>query len=253
MALIPKNKYPSQIDTTDAAYPQGKAQNVAVFGDGSGTPWEKDLVNDIFGFQQALLADQSITPSENPDRVGASQYLDAIKGVADDRIDAEFGPRIVSDEWTYPTPKVKTLHFRGHLFRGEGAPPQWSIDATLAQSEADTGDAIVDFSEILPDGITITGVSITWDPGSTATVRGGGANRLSFSVLDAGGTVTQIFQDDVNTAHIKATGAISVPLDKTSSTGFAYLRVRSGSDGSTNKDLIVEFTVTFSQPNVTGR
>lgn len=80
MALEPSARYPGQVDTSDpAAYPHGKAQNITVSGDGTGTPFEKDLVNDDWGFKQALLAEVSATPTGDPDEVGASQYLDAIK------------------------------------------------------------------------------------------------------------------------------------------------------------------------------
>ncbi len=79
MAIIPSSKYPAQVVASDPDYPHGKAQNELVEGDGSGTPWEADLVNDVFGFQQALLADAAITPSNTPDKVGASQYLTALK------------------------------------------------------------------------------------------------------------------------------------------------------------------------------
>ena len=82
MALIPSSAYPAQIDTGDAAYPHGKARNAGSFQDGTGTPLEKDWLNDLWGFLQAVLAGASITPSGDPDKVGASQYLDAIKKIA---------------------------------------------------------------------------------------------------------------------------------------------------------------------------
>ncbi len=75
MAISPKDAYPGQVDETDPAYPEGKAQNDAVEGDGFGTPLEKDLVNDIFGMQQALLLAADITPSGTPDSATSSQYL----------------------------------------------------------------------------------------------------------------------------------------------------------------------------------
>lgn len=79
MAINPSTKYPGQIDTSDSTgYPYGKAQNITVSGDGTGTPWEKDLVNDVFGFQQALLKSVNATPTGTADKVGASQYLDAL-------------------------------------------------------------------------------------------------------------------------------------------------------------------------------
>jgi hypothetical protein len=46
--------------------------------DGTGTPWQEDLVNDWFGFFQSLLDEAGITPDESPDEVGASQYLEAL-------------------------------------------------------------------------------------------------------------------------------------------------------------------------------
>jgi hypothetical protein len=82
MAIIPKDLYPGQIDESDGlAYPLGKAQNVTAPGDGTGTPWEEQVVNDLFGWQQALLEEAEVTASGSPDEVGASQYLDATKAV----------------------------------------------------------------------------------------------------------------------------------------------------------------------------
>jgi hypothetical protein len=81
MALVPSSRYPGQIDSS-GVYPQGKARNAGSFQDGTGTPLEKDWINDLWGFLQALLAFASITPSGSPDQVGASQYLAAVEDVA---------------------------------------------------------------------------------------------------------------------------------------------------------------------------
>lgn len=79
MALIPENQYAGQVVTGDAGYPRGKARNITVSGDGTGTPLEANWVNDIWGFFQAILAETSTVPTGTPDAVGASQYLDSIK------------------------------------------------------------------------------------------------------------------------------------------------------------------------------
>jgi hypothetical protein len=81
MALVPSAQYPAQTDT-DPAYPQGKARNAGSFQDGTGTPFEKTWINDLWGFLQSLLANASINPTGAPDQVGASQYLDGVTHVA---------------------------------------------------------------------------------------------------------------------------------------------------------------------------
>lgn len=81
MALNLKLKYASQIETADPAYPYGKARNDQSEDDGTGTPLEKEWLNDIFGWEQALLSEAGITPSGDPDEVGASQYLEALETV----------------------------------------------------------------------------------------------------------------------------------------------------------------------------
>lgn len=82
MALRPGTRYSGQTETGDPAYPLGKARNAGAFNDGTGTPLEKDWLNDDWGFKQALLAAAEIDASGDPDEVGASQYLDALRAVA---------------------------------------------------------------------------------------------------------------------------------------------------------------------------
>src|SRR3972149_4089815 len=81
MALIPSSRSPAQTDAA-AGYPQGKARNAGTFQDGTGTPLEKDWVNDIWGFMQALMGRAGITPSGVPDEVGASDALDSVDAIA---------------------------------------------------------------------------------------------------------------------------------------------------------------------------
>lgn len=78
MALVPSTRYSGQVETGDVDYPHGKARNAGAFQDGTGTPLEKDWLNDDWGFKQALLDAASIAPSGSPDKVGASQYLTAL-------------------------------------------------------------------------------------------------------------------------------------------------------------------------------
>ena len=82
MANIPYTLYPGKTVGPSTEYPYGSAQNVTVPGDETGTPWERILLNDVWGWQQALLDAAGIIPTGTPDQVGASQYLDAMRRVA---------------------------------------------------------------------------------------------------------------------------------------------------------------------------
>lgn len=83
MAIDPSVEFPGKIDNTAPAdYPYGKARNITTPGDGTGTPFVANLLNDLFGMQQALLDLAGLTPSGVPDTVQASQYLEALKVVA---------------------------------------------------------------------------------------------------------------------------------------------------------------------------
>lgn len=109
MALKPGIKYPSQTDVDGTNYPLGKARNVSSAGAGDGTPLEKDWVNDLWGFLQALLADAGITASGNPDTAVASQYLDSIKACVPNRVvDIGFlvGSSLIAQNFSGGTPVV---------------------------------------------------------------------------------------------------------------------------------------------------
>ena len=83
MSLDWKARYPGQMLDEPATYPQGRARNVVSKDDGTGTPFERDLVNDRLGFHQALLLEAGITPSGTPDTAIASDMLAALKQIFD--------------------------------------------------------------------------------------------------------------------------------------------------------------------------
>ena len=87
MAINPETQYAGKIAPATAAYPYGEARNITLPGDGTGTPWEAALVNDIFGFQQSLLSESGIVPTGDPEQVGASQYLRSMKTLFSQKVD----------------------------------------------------------------------------------------------------------------------------------------------------------------------
>lgn len=78
MAINPSTKYPTQVITSDPDWPYAKAKNETALGLKNGTPLEEAWVSDVWGFLQSLLVRAGITPDGNADRVGASQYMDAL-------------------------------------------------------------------------------------------------------------------------------------------------------------------------------
>lgn len=82
MAINPFDAYPTQTVPPSGAYPYGAARDVVVPGDNLGTPYDAHVLNDIFGFFQAMLAAANVSPSGVPDAVGASQYLESIVKIA---------------------------------------------------------------------------------------------------------------------------------------------------------------------------
>ncbi len=81
MALDPENlpEFAGKINPADANYTRGSAVDVSSPGAGDGTPFIEELVNDTFGWQQALLDEVGAVPTGAPDTAIASQYLDAFK------------------------------------------------------------------------------------------------------------------------------------------------------------------------------
>lgn len=86
MALILTTTYPSQANAADADYPQGSGKNDVVAGDQSGTPFDNQWFNDIWGFLNYLIAYAAITPSGNPDTAQVSQYAQGLIQLIEDTI-----------------------------------------------------------------------------------------------------------------------------------------------------------------------
>jgi hypothetical protein len=97
VAIIPETQYAGKITPASAEYPYGQARNITLPGDGSGTPWEAALVNDIFGFQQALLDEAGITPSGDPETATESQYLESLRKLFSERRTAGFTVNVPAD------------------------------------------------------------------------------------------------------------------------------------------------------------
>ena len=222
MAIVPETQYAGKITPATTAYPLGSARNITVPGDGTGTPWEQALVNDLFGFQQTLLARAAITASGFPDSVTAPQYYQALQTLG--VMDYDAGR-------TYPAGafvKTATAVYQGLTAGNVGNNPDsdggtnWGPLATLAAlaTKADKpGETTVADTATFTNStnnIALTGIgSIGLEIGDVVEVSGTASNNKLFTVevitdsgnvivnqAHAGGTTTKSFVDETVSATI---------------------------------------------------
>ncbi len=106
MAIKPETLYSGQINAGDANYPYGSARNVAVPGDGLGTPLDNAWLNDIWGLTQALLNRAGVVPSGNADTILLSQYMESLLKITN-RFDND---RISLDDLTGTNDQIVMNH-----------------------------------------------------------------------------------------------------------------------------------------------
>ncbi|RLI34503.1 hypothetical protein DRO66_08705, partial [Candidatus Bathyarchaeota archaeon] len=74
-------EYPGKVGGSTPQYPYGEPRDVITNGDGTGTPWQAELIKDIYGLLQAILTEAGITPSNTADNATNSQYLDGLRDI----------------------------------------------------------------------------------------------------------------------------------------------------------------------------
>ncbi|MFA7943102.1 tail fiber protein [Pseudomonas brenneri] len=84
MALKLNERYPGRFNSPSTDYPQGSFKNRTTPVAKDGSYLEKDWANDKEGFFQSLLSAAVIAANGSVDKVGSSQYFDAIKQVIKD-------------------------------------------------------------------------------------------------------------------------------------------------------------------------
>lgn len=80
---LPENA--GRITAPDANYTYGSAKDDTTGTTGDGTPIKKAILNDTYGFQQALLRAAGIVPTGNAETQIASQYMQAVVELASGR------------------------------------------------------------------------------------------------------------------------------------------------------------------------
>lgn len=82
MAIKIYEQFAPFANPADGDYPQGSFKNDSIPGAEDGTPLDAVWANDYAGTDAELFAQAGIVPSGQPDKLGASQRVDALKTVA---------------------------------------------------------------------------------------------------------------------------------------------------------------------------
>lgn len=125
MAINPSLRYTGKITAPSASYPLGSARDITTPGDGTGTPWEQNLVNDIWGLLQRLLAQAGITASDTPDTALVSQYYQALMAllgrastyVFENTTTLAAGTTILGETVVFVEKQILTVQAEGALVR----------------------------------------------------------------------------------------------------------------------------------------
>lgn len=107
MSLKLNERYPGRFDNPTADYPQGSFKNRTAPEAKDGSYLEKDWANDKEGFFQSLLEVAGIEPSGDVDKVGSSQFFNALLKLAQDQSGVAFTTSGAGPALTLaPTPAI---------------------------------------------------------------------------------------------------------------------------------------------------
>lgn len=164
---------------------------------------------------------------------------------------------VSADEWTYPTPKARTIILSPYSFCAQGT-VAYQAGIGSGQLAFKSNAASVAFPlDILPDGVQITAIRALLKPGAARI----GTSRMklqllkrrliSFSAPDAGSAVgiTGGTNDDgtVNVQAVVETLGTAYAITKATSE-FPYIEVTAGADAGTNNDWLYALQVSFTDP-----
>lgn len=187
MAINPEALYPGKIKPSSASYPYGEARNVTTPGDGTGTPFDAALVNDELGFHQDLLSQAGIVPSGTPEKVGASQYLDAIRRLVTVRVTTYTGLKALRAS-SLSDGVVVQVSGRSSFTDGGGGLFVWSSANLFTQVSGDAQQGIYvapDFDSTGNSGAFIRSFFTYLSPKAFGAVPGSGSEAQNSTAIQA--------------------------------------------------------------------
>jgi hypothetical protein len=216
MAIRPVIAYPAQT-SIQTGYPHGKAQNIVVADDGTGTPFEKLWLNDLWGFLQALLVKDGIAPSGSADDSSVSQYYDGVQAAA---LKAVVTPAVGSPA------SLQNVLSRNSIYAESVAEIQAANDYLVANVKRGTIHLPENASMGMTTGLTID-ASYVGIEGHGALIIGAGlgAGTVAFEIIAS--VDNQLGEMPTGFRNFTVTG----PGKASTSTGFGMKNVSGGALG----------------------
>lgn len=217
MAINLFNKYGSRANPPSIDYPEGSIKNRSAPDVKDGTPLDADWANDHQGFFQSILSYFGVTANGTPDKVGASQYFDALMS---DPTEARRGMPLVSS-----TAEIKAGSVSGKMVSPSGLKAFGSDSSMVVFSAAGTSTFTV--PDILRSGAKKPYVIVVGAGGGCPSF----ASTLSRGA--AGGGSAEGIVDLTGVSSVAVTvggGSVGVP-GGTSSFG-SYMSATGGAAGA---------------------
>lgn len=211
MSLKLNERYPGRMNNPSADYPQGSFKNRTAPSAKDGSYLEKDWANDKEGFFQSLLSAAGIIANGAVDKVGASQFFDALQALKQIQAGTAFTTGGTPSAQTLtPTPAISAyaapLRFRvkfSQASTGSGTINVSGIGAKILKQYDYTGAKVAatyvvgQLADIEYDGTDF--VVLDQLPANVALAQSGvvgGSRNLQMSVTAASATAT-ITADEV--------------------------------------------------------
>lgn len=243
MANNPGTLDPTRTTAPSSDYPYGSSKDETSPGAGDGTPYKLARANDIYGFQQALLKAVGIVPSGNADKVGESEYLQAVVEEAQGR-----ASYMIEDAGS----AVNAYILKASTDNEKPRSYFENMRVAFRVVAASTGAVTVDVAGLGSKGVRNSlGVALIGGEIGTGVI-----NYITYDavngwfVLDRGGIVQTVNHQD----GAVATGTNIIPLDDTvpqNTEGDEYMSLSITPTKATNKLLIEVVMQLASSDNTT--
>jgi hypothetical protein len=222
-------------------YPYGSSKNESAPGAGDGTPYFLARADDIFGFQQWLLAQASIVPSGDADNARISDYGDALSFLLDNaragRKNLLIGNFFVNQRGVSGAVVLSAGDYGHDRFKAGSSGCTYTFATTNGVTTATIASGslvqVVESINIAPGGYILSHVGT-----SQVQINGGGFGNS--------GAVTATLDGSANATIEYSTGTLSLPQLERGTVATSFDRRKFGDELA----MCFRYTIVFQSSTV---